>query len=177
MKLLSRGLGLMKSCRAPLGARGLKHPTALGSTAWTGRAPLGARGLKLANTDSSLREVESRPARGAWIETRPAVAGRRPDRRAPLGARGLKRTDRGGHSGKLCRAPLGARGLKLIGDQPVVAHGLSRPARGAWIETARIRLIGSPPSSRPARGAWIETGCASARCRDPRVAPRSGRVD
>ena len=53
-------------------------------------------------------EILSRPARGAWIETSPSTA------------------------------------------TPVTAR--SRPARGAWIETSRG--IGSVPIT---RGAWIET--------------------
>ena len=77
---------------------------------------------------------------------------------------------------------------------------MSRPARGAWIETQSVvassrtltrraprgarglKLVQKPNRelewlSRPARGAWIETGeknCNQYACF---VAPRAGRVD
>ena len=54
---------------------------------------------------------------------------------------------------------------------------MSRPARGAWIETVPATFVPYWTESRPARGAWIETrsdgGCWKVR----RVAPRAGRVD
>ena len=37
------------------------------------RAPHGARGLKLRSRRGECRPRKSRPARGAWIETRPAA--------------------------------------------------------------------------------------------------------
>ncbi len=55
----------------------------------------------------------------------------------------------------LRRAPRGARGLKLEQFVGEVYSGESRPARGAWIETAHasaVEIIGA-------------------------VAPRAGRVD
>ncbi len=100
----------------------------------------------------------------------------------------------------VCRAPRGARGLKqhraLCANWP----GLSRPARGAWIETLLAKpgikeRIGRAPRgarglkpsfcyvchrrsmSRPARGAWIETRLGGPGARALRVAPRAGRVD
>ena len=55
----------------------------------------------------------------------------------------------------LRRAPRGARGLKLGAEHDPWNPKLSRPARGAWIETkVRIRIA-----------------------RKVRVAPRAGRVD
>ena len=63
------------------------------------------------------------------------------DGRAPHGARGLKYggSATGGHAHH-GRAPHGARGLKFFGRGSLLFSGLSRPARGAWIE---IRFIGS----------------------------------
>jgi len=55
------------------------------------------------------------------------------------------------------RAPRGARGLKLGVHHSTVLHHLSRPARGAWIETLSREEIAQAMESRPARGAWIET--------------------
>ena len=54
---------------------------------------------------------------------------------------------------------------------------MSRPARGAWIETLLHCKCPCPNLSRPARGAWIETQKASVYWQDLRVAPRAGRVD
>ena len=54
-----------------------------------------------------------------------------------------------------CRAPHGARGLKRLGAELL----------------ARLRV------SRPARGAWIETYSASDSDTPTQVAPRTGRVD
>ena len=98
----------------------------------------------------------SRPARGAWIETdstwRKTATSRR---RAPHGARGLKLPEVQEQRLFACRAPHGARGLKLKLNNWEVVVKLSRPARGAWIET-RMR--------------WEETLYIL-------VAPRTGRVD
>ena len=64
---------------------------------------------------------------------------REPSRRAPHGARGLKLW---AHSNRVTvtgRAPHGARGLKRIVLHPISHTSLSRPTRGAWIETLRLR--------------------------------------
>ena len=53
----------------------------------------------------------------------------------------------------------------------------SRPARGAWIETCRSRRNWRATSSRPARGAWIETPGLGVIKMSAFVAPRAGRVD
>ena len=53
------------------------------------------------------------------------------------------------------RAPRGARGLKLGDGHALRMMGLSRPARGAWIETAGVEKTTTAES----------------------VAPRAGRVD
>ena len=58
----------------------------------------------------------------------------------------------------VCRAPHGARGLKqnILGAVKIVF--VSRPARGAWIETINAHTVRyNMTQSRPARGAWIET--------------------
>ena len=78
-----------------------------------------------------------------------------PERRAPHGARGLKHKVNGFRRIHGCRAPHGARGLK---------HDLRR--------TLRIVLL-----SRPARGAWIETSVMGRMRSCYVVAPRTGRVD
>ena len=54
-----------------------------------------------------------------------------------------------------CRAPHGARGLKQC----------------LFVYACVFHL------SRPARGAWIETGCSPMGTLRCRVAPRTGRVD
>ena len=56
--------------RAPHGARGLKHYGMDGNDFGFSRAPHGARGLKLVWYNNHVRKLESRPARGAWIETK-----------------------------------------------------------------------------------------------------------
>ena len=106
-----------------------------------------------------INDHQSRPTRGAWIETATvAVRDALPDRRAPRGARGLKqefgrRTD----TRVARRAPRGARGLKLLNPFVSVSNS-SRAPRGArglkqddWL---RPRAVAQ---SRPTRGAWIET--------------------
>ena len=55
------------------------------------------------------------------------------------------------------RAPHGARGLKLHGAVVIAGLRMSRPARGAWIETVSFGKLRELLMSRPARGAWIET--------------------
>ena len=57
-------------CRAPHGARGLKLAALLAALQSVRRAPHGARGLKHDGLLDSREAVRSRPARGAWIETR-----------------------------------------------------------------------------------------------------------
>ena len=56
-------------CRAPHGARGLKRQDMDAPDIERGRAPHGARGLKRPSKMGQPRKYESRPARGAWIET------------------------------------------------------------------------------------------------------------
>src|SRR6266404_1764244 len=58
--------------RAPRGARGLKRVQLDIAEKLVGRAPRGARGLKLMRRTQTFAERWSRPARGAWIETRSA---------------------------------------------------------------------------------------------------------
>ena len=56
-------------CRAPHGARGLKLVCIGCREHMPGRAPHGARGLKQLEDTHSRLVAESRPTRGAWIET------------------------------------------------------------------------------------------------------------
>ena len=77
------------------------------------RAPHGARGLK--------------PKEETWMVNNGS--------RAPHGARGLKREGEWIWTDGRCRAPHGARGLKHALVAFVVTDYMSRPARGAWIET------------------------------------------
>ena len=54
----------------------------------------------------------------------------------------------------------------------------SRPVRGAWIETRSIASWATRLSlSRPVRGAWIETLDGYLDVSYVEVAPRAGRVD
>ena len=55
--------------RAPHGARGLKLSADHGIAHRESRAPHGARGLKPITAREAAEGMESRPARGAWIET------------------------------------------------------------------------------------------------------------
>ena len=187
--------------RAPHGARGLKHSGVDLGYAAGSRAPHGARGLKHFGKNFMRLRDKSRPARGAWIETRMRVrwsgspSCRAPhgarglkqaihrchrflQRRAPHGARGLKHPPMlSGGVGRARRAPHGARGLKLLVHPQSAGHGLSRPARGAWIETMPVSRRRGWSRSRPARGAWIETYAPATPRRSILVAPRTGRVD
>ena len=91
--------------------------------------------------------------------------------------------------------------MKFLSADTDGINGMSRPARGAWIEILRILLLsiliksraphgarglkfylirGSERTrqSRPARGAWIEIiGLTVIRVITKHVAPRTGRVD
>ena len=90
--------------------------------------------------------------------------------------------------------------MKQKTSNATAAALMSRPARGAWIETVPPTSAWLWATSRPARGAWIETrllvfGLKVCRRRAPRgarglklqsrvvlrfrdaVAPRAGRVD
>ena len=62
----------------------------------------------------------SRPAQGAWIETRKTGAS------APSAR---------------CRAPRRARGLKRLMSIMLRRICMSRPAQGAWIETLPLRSV------------------------------------
>ncbi len=139
----------------------------------------------------------SRPSRGAWIETSTPLLSPPAARRAPRGARGLKLRPRPRGLGDPSRAPRGARGLKRIHLQhpaggarraPRGARGLkpqvrrvlgqarlSRPSRGAWIETWSRADPPACAESRPSRGAWIETIQEAARPSPTRRAPRGAR--
>ena len=142
-----------------------------------------ARGAWIETQMRELRKPRlrvSRPARGAWIETIAVAADLSTcERRAPRGARGLKLAMRPQWQCKR-RAPRGARGLKHTPRLYAMRWRMeSRPARGAWIETARSSArIDVELASRPARGAWIETRFSSSWIEsDCDVAPRAGRVD
>ena len=98
-------MGAGSGGRAPHGARGLKLPQSVRRIFARCRAPHGARGLKLilfwglflpeqsrpargawVETGKALppeKKCKSRPARGAWVETRVAVAEKKERRVAP----------------------------------------------------------------------------------------------
>ena len=125
----------------------------------TGRAPQGARGLKSQPSCVVPLTLESRPARGAWVEISSAHASAQAHaRRAPQGARGLKFSFYCGSHLMTGRAPQGARGLKLFRccyDETTVARRAPQGARGL----KSLLLLCCPrsvSSSRPARGAWVE---------------------
>ncbi len=87
--------------------------------------------MKLEVRKSAESHPESRPARGAWIETQAMPA-------LPPQPEG--------------RAPRGARGLKLAGCASLGKVGESRPARGAWIETTPDPEDGNPAVVAPRAG-------------------------
>ena len=67
--------------------------------------------------------------------------------------------------------------MKLVRVRDNVAHKLSHPARGAWIETKRKWRVYQRNKSHPARGAWIETKNTGIKLYQRQVAPRKGGVD
>ena len=69
--------------RAPHGARGLKPLLIHFGIEHSSRAPHGARGLKLNPGHAPNGNPESRPARGAWIETHEKSSGLTARRVAP----------------------------------------------------------------------------------------------
>ena len=73
-------------------------------------------------------------------------------RRAPHGARGLKLPHREGLHAARGRAPHGARGLKRIHLQTSSICRLSRPTRGAWIETRGLTAAKEPRQVAPHTG-------------------------
>ncbi len=99
-----------------------------------GRAPHGARGLK----------------QFLWYKQLVLLCCR-----APHGARGLKRYQRPGYQRIILgRAPHGARGLKHSSEHAgVLPYRMSRPARGAWIETNRVSAWTDQASGRAPHGA------------------------
>ena len=138
MKHLRRLDGQHNDRRAPHGARGLKRLLYRELTRLAGRAPHGARGLKLHPRLKIAAIEESRPARGAWIETSQSQRSESPLHcRAPHGARGLKHISVTSEIRRARRAPHGARGLKrpsegsnqrTKGRAPHGARGLKRQA-------------------------------------------------
>ena len=56
-------------------------------------------------------------------------------------------------------------------------RGMSRPARGGWIEMLPLVNVMYMSPSRPARGGWIEIRAKQTRMSRMKVPPRKGRVD
>ena len=71
------------NCRTPSGVRGLKCRRFGGSCLSSGRTPSGVRGLKCSGSRELLRQVESHPVRGAWIEIKSRQQGQRRAQVAP----------------------------------------------------------------------------------------------
>ena len=167
------------------------------------RAPQGARGLKSVGLrDWIARELQSRPARGAWVEIELLINQLKQEGgRAPQGARGLKLDLKGRIiQTKPSRAPQGARGLKFAPSCGCGSCGRSRPARGAWVEIKKggypmhAQLRRAPQGARglkchrradPARlchrrapqGArGLKYKIRLSMVNEPQVAPRKGRV-
>ncbi|MES1925014.1 hypothetical protein T31B1_06785 [Salinisphaera sp. T31B1] len=67
---------LGSSCRGPHGSRGSKPISRLSSGSHTRRGPHGSRGSKLALAVDLGRDLASRPARVAWIETQSYIQSR-----------------------------------------------------------------------------------------------------
>ena len=63
----------MKKRRSPHGERGLKLPWPIFQHAERSRSPHGERGLKFEAQGYEPLEIESLPARGAWIEIPPIM--------------------------------------------------------------------------------------------------------
>ena len=166
----------------------------------SGRAPHGARGLKPIRQFATTAKTESRPTRGAWIETsirgdgRSSLACRAPHGarglkhdvgdvsvlvagRAPHGARGLKQLDPDGAPPHLGRAPHGARGLKQLYSYIELYIGGRAPHGARGLKHLAKNERRQQWGSRPARGAWIETKQESKKAYILEVAPRMGRVD
>ena len=77
--------------RTPPGVRGLKFEVYRQEFADISRTPPGVRGLKSLSTSITLKDNESHPTRGAWIEiSDDFVPTARKCGRTPPGVRGLK---------------------------------------------------------------------------------------
>ncbi len=141
------------------------------------RAPHGARGLKLLIGEVAAQQGRSRPARGAWIETRrelmvmSVALESRPARGAWIETIILRRSPKvfivapargawietpccaAATVNKSSRAPHGARGLKQETRHRNSQFWRSRPARGAWIETPTSKPTSKPSTRRAPHGA------------------------
>ncbi len=95
------------------------------------RAPRGARGLKQQYHSGGGALKRSRPARGAWIETRQFARGRQ----------------------HLWSRPARGAWIETPCNFPELLRFRSRPARGAWIETYTYLGFLFSRKSRAPRGA------------------------
>ena len=163
--------------RAPRGARGLKHKTGTKRRPKGCRAPRGARGLKL-RQEAGVPRVARRAPRGArGLKPRACPPAASSGSRAPRGARGLKHPVADRPPAGDCRAPRGARGLKPMQEAPRELPRGRAPRGARGLKHVCSPGVWTVAWSRPARGAWIET---AHRCRSTAllaVAPRAGRVD
>ena len=76
------------------------------------------------------------------------------------------------------RSPHGERGLKRLGRLFETGSALSLPARGAWIETVKVRLIAGQSKSRSPHGErGLKHSGHAGRSARRHVAPRTGSVD
>ena len=97
--------------------------------------------------------------------------------RAPHGARGLKRVYPVHGIDGIGRAPHGARGLKRRKVRGMCAHRRRAPHGARGLKRRAYKNNPVCDLSRPARGAWIETDRNAGGRRPNDVAPRTGRVD
>ena len=200
--LLIRSIRRTKARRAPHGARGSKpEDVARPEHPMVSRPARGAR-IETCDGIGQLVFESSRPARGARIETRAAGGGATTSGVAPRTGRADRNTHRERAIHRACnvaprtgRADRNALARSGSPSVPVVAPrtgradrnlilsrvmhpmDLSRPARGARIETPSRHRRRSRLSSRPARGARIETAGPSGSGSIAGVAPRTGRAD
>ena len=66
--------------------------------------------------------------------------------------------------------------MKFLVFVLIAIAGMSRPARGAWVEISLSCPLVLLLVSRPARGAWVEMLLAPDISAPDAVAPRKGRV-
>ncbi|ERJ89290.1 hypothetical protein HMPREF1992_02301, partial [Selenomonas sp. oral taxon 892 str. F0426] len=97
--------------------------------------------------------------------------------RAPHGARGLKHEARPHIAWDVLSRPTRGAWIETEMQDEKRADEMSRLAWGAWIETDSVLVANAANGSRPAWGAWIETDGAKINIDRIMVAPRMGRVD
>ena len=187
--------------RSPCGERGLKCGANRSSVRADGRSPCGERGLKSPRPRPPLRQKQSLPVRGAWIEIlRRVVHHGARCKSLPVRGAWIEISGCRARQHRPCRSPCGERGLKWMAQQAMQQTGEGRSPCGerglkSLRQNTTNRRRGRSPCgerglkfhplrhhhiavlSLPVRGAWIEIPCTNWNWIPLRVAPRAGSVD